>query len=330
MNKSQVEIDRIFLASIDSTKAYVDYNEWTIDPDGEVFQYILSLFAHNYDSVSAKKAVYPSDSFLGTVVPEDPEGMDAFVDVISDEMHELMEEAFGISAGSGLFIYGTVEEQPVIAFFKLNYQSRLACEKNKNGEVIWKKDGRLLPAHTQKEYDYFYIMPYDRKVWMSDMKCIIGDEQIDYMAERILKVGLEKSEKETVKVIEDVVVDTIKECYKENAPKKLFEYRQTMASEAKEKGEIDPVKLPERVFADSPKAKERFIEKSEEMEIPQKPMYVSPKTRRALSKKQKIVTENGIEILVPVEYLKDKDIFEYKQENGMVSIYIHDVNGTLK
>ncbi len=330
MNKSSVEIDRIFLASIDSTKAYVDYNEWTIDLDGEVYQYILQLFAHNFDQTSAKKAVYPSDSFLAAIVPEDAESFDAFVDVISDEMHELMEEAFGISAGSGLFIYGTVEEQPVIAFFKLNFQSRLACEKKSDGEVVWKKDGRLLPAHTQKEYDYFYIMPYDRKVWMSDMKCMIGDRQVDYMAEKILQVELNKSEKETVKVIEDVVIDTIKECYREEAPKKLFEYRKTMAEEAKEKGEINPVKIPQRIFADSEKARERFEERTEELEIPKAPMYVSPKTRRALSKKQKIVTENGIEILVPVEYLEDKDVFEYRQENGMVSIYIHDVNGTLK
>ncbi|MBP3296646.1 MAG: hypothetical protein J6M27_08695, partial [Lachnospiraceae bacterium] len=63
---------------------------------------------------------------------------------------------------------------------------------------------------------------------------------------------------------------------------------------------------------------------------PQKPVYVSPKTTKSLAKKQKIVTESGIEILVPVEYLEDKSVFEYKQENGRVSIHIHDVNGTIK
>jgi hypothetical protein len=150
------------------------------------------------------------------------------------------------------------------------------------------------------------------------------------MAERILKISLKKSEKETVQVIQEAVLDTIKECYKEEAPKKVFEYRQAVANEAKEQGKIDPVRIQETVFADNEKAKERFTEKSEDLAIPQKPVYVSPKTTKSLAKKQKIVTESGIEILVPVEYLEDKSVFEYKQENGRVSIHIHDVNGTIK
>ena len=73
-------------------------------------------------------------------------------------MHELLKEAYGLSAGSGLFVFATVEEQPIIAFFKLNYQSRLTCEKTDDGKVVWRKDVRLLPMHTQKEYDYFYML----------------------------------------------------------------------------------------------------------------------------------------------------------------------------
>jgi len=329
MEKSKIEIDRCFISSIDAAKAFVDYNEWTIDPDGEIYRYILSLFAHNYDSISAKKATYKEDSFLAGIVPEEPEGFDAFVDVVTDEMHELLKEAYGLSAGSGLFVYALVDEQPVIAFFKLNYQSRLTCEK-KDGKVLWRRDGRLLPAHTQKEYDFFFIHPYDRKVWMSDMQCVLGDRSVNYMAERILQIDLKKSEKETVDVIRDVMIDTIRECYPEEAPKKVFEYRKAIAEEAKQSGEVDPVQLPERIFADNETAKERFTERAKEAEIPKKPVAVSPKTTRSLAKKQKIVTENGIEILVPVEYLEDKSVFDFKQENGRVLITIRDANGVVK
>ncbi len=329
MNKSSINIERCFVSSIDAAKQYVDYNEYTIDPDGEVFQYILQLFAYNYDNVGAKKARYDGESFLATVVPEKAEDFDAFVDVITDEMHELLKVAYQLPAGSGLFVYALVEEQPVVAFFKLNYQSRLTCGMD-NGEVVWKKDARLLPSHTQKEYDYFFIHPYDRRVWMSDMYCVIGEERVNYMADRILKVDLNKSEKQTVEDFQEAVMDTIRECYVEEAPKKVFEYRQKVAEEAKESGEIDPVRIREQVFADSPKAQERFASRTEELDLPEKPVYVSPRTCRSLAKKQKIVTESGIEILVPVEFLEDKDKFEYKQEHGRVSIYIHDVNGSVK
>ena len=54
------------------------------------------------------------------------------------------------------------------------------------------------------------------------------------MADRILQLekALSKSEKETVKVIETAALDTIKECYKEEAPKKVFEYRSRVADDA--------------------------------------------------------------------------------------------------
>ena len=329
MNKSAIEIDRVFLSTIDASKAFVEYNEWTIDPDGEIYQYILQLFAHNFSQAAAKKARYAEDSFLAQITPTEAEGFDAFVDVIGDEMHELLKDAYGMQPGSGLFVFATADEQPVIAFFKLNYQSRFACEK-RDGKVVWQKDARLLPAHTQKEYDYFYINVFERRVWMSDMRCVIDGESINYMEERILKVNLDKSEKETVQVFQAAVMDTIKECYEDEAPKKLFEYRKDVAEDAKQKGEINPVRIPQRLFADNEKAARRYEEKTQDLEIKDTPVFVSPQTRRSLTKKQKIVTENGIEILVPIEYLDDKTVFEYKQENGMVNIYIHDVNGTLK
>ena len=50
-----------------------------------------------------------------------------------------------------------------------------------------------------------------------------------------------------------------------------------------------------------------------------------------LNKKQKIVTESGIEIIVPIEFLQNNDVFEYIQdETGKVSIIIKDVGTILK
>jgi len=330
MSKYKIELERCFISSIDATKSFVDYNEYIMDPDGEICQYILQLFTYNFDNISSKKSSFAEDSFLSQIIPPDVNGFDAFVDVVTDEMHDLLGEAYGMSAGSGLFVYATVEEQPIIAFFKLNYQARLSCEKNEEGVVVWKKDSRLLPAHTQKEYDYFFINIYDKKVWMSDTRCIIDGVSTNYMAEKILQLELQKSEKEFVSVFETAVLDTIKECY-DQPPKKVFEYRQAVASEVEERGNLNPVRMEEVLFADNEVAKENFREKVEELELPTKPVEVSQKTQRKLKKKQKIVTENGIEILVPIEYLEDKDVFDYRQdESGTVSIVIRDCNGTLK
>lgn len=331
MNTSKIELQRCFICSIDSAKEYVDYNEYIMDLDGEICQYILLLFGRNFDNTGAKKCFFHDDSFISQILPSKVEDFDAFVDVIADEMHTLIQEAVDLHSGSGLFVWATVEEQPIIAFFKLNYQNRLACEIDDEGNVGWKKKMRLLPSHTQKEYDYFFINILDRKVWMSDMRCHIDNESINYMADRILKLNLEKSEKEAVNEIETAVIDTIKEVYKEEAPKKIFEYRQSVVDAAEDMGNISPKRVEEVVFADNEKAKEVYQEKLETMDIPKKPVEVSNKTKRQLKKKQKIVTESGIEILVPVEFLSDKNIFDYREDpSGKVSIVIKDISGNIK
>lgn len=331
MNSSKVELERCFICSIDSAKEFVDYNEYIMDLDGEICQYIMQLFTRNFDNTGAKKCFFMNDSFIAQILPDNVEGFDAFVDVIADEMHTLVQEAVDLSSGSGLFVWATVEEQPIIAFFKLNYQDRLACEINEDGTVEWKKKMKLLPTHSQKEYDYFFINILDKKVWMTDMRCHIDNESINYMAERILKLDLKKSEKEEVNEIEAAVIDTIKECYKQEAPKKIFEYRQSVVDEVEDMGNISPKRVEEIIFHDNEEAKAVYHEKLETMEIPEKPVMVSNKTKRQLKKKQKIVTESGIEILVPVEFLGDKNIFDYREDpSGNISIVIKDISGNIK
>lgn len=332
MRKSKIEIHRCFIGCIDSAKKYVDYNEYIIDPDSEMWAYMQNFFAYNYDNVSAKKSSFTEDSFLAQILPEDATGFDAFVDVIADELHSLLQEAVDLPNGSGLFMWALVEEQPVIGFFKLNFQNKFGCVVDDDGKVEFKTIYRLLPTHTQKEYDYFFINIYEKKVWMSDTRCHVNGEYMNYMADRILKLELNKSEKEIVQSIENVVMDTIKECYKNEAPNKVFEYRQSVAEEAADYESISPEHVEKTVFADNEAAKEVYRRKLEEIDIPpQKPVEVSKKTQRQLKKKQKIVTENGIEILVPIEYLENREVFEFRQEEtGSVSIVIKDVKGNLK
>lgn len=333
MNSSKVELSKCFLSSIDANKAYVDYNEYLLEPDSEIFQYALQLFAYNYDNVAAKKARFDSESFLAQILPESAEGFEAFVEVVTDEMHNLLGASADLGAGSGLFLWAMVEEQPIIAFFKLNYQTKFTCDMTEDGKVIWKQNGRLLPSHTQKEYDYFFINIFDQKVWMSDSKCYVDGSSVNYMAEKILKLELKKSEKELVTVFESAVMDTIRECYGtfEEAPKKVFEYRQEVVNEAKEMGEISPVRMEEVVFADNDHAKEVYREKVEELQIADKPVEIGKKTERKLKKKQKIVMNCGIELQVPIDCLENDNLFQFKQdEHGNILIRIQDVGRVIQ
>ena len=84
--------------------------------------------------------------------------------------------------------------------------------------------------------------------------------------------------------------------------------------------------LEEAVFKDNEQAAVLYQEVAEQQQIPKIPVYVSKKTERKLGKKQKLVTDSGIELLVPLELLKDESILEYHQnDDGKMSILIKEI-----
>ena len=128
----------------------------------------------------------------------------------------------------------------------------------------------------------------------------------------------------------DVSSIIVKSVYEE-VPQKLMEYRQTVSEIVQEKGTLDVEEFSQVFFADNEKAMEQCMEKAREEKLTERPISISKKMERQLNKKQKIVTESGIEIIVPIEFLQNNDVFEYVQdETGKVSIIIKDVGSVLK
>ena len=130
-----------------------------------------------------------------------------------------------------------------------------------------------------------------------------------------------------MKAIDDSVVETIKHCYEEQAPQKIMEYKTIVADQVKEKGQIIVPELEEARFLRIMSRRRSFIRKwLNSSRIPKIPVYVSKKTERKLGKKQKLVTDSGIELLVPLELLKDESILEYHQnDDGKMSILIKEI-----
>ena len=139
---------------------------------------------------------------------------------------------------------------------------------------------------------------------------------------------MKKSEKKTVEVMREAAVEVIRECYpKEQVAEKLMDYKREVATHAEQTGSLSLPSIEREVFADNPKAEHAYRERMAHEQVQREPIPVSPKTERALTKKAKLVTDNGIELLVPVEYLKNPDYVEYVQdEDGKITILLKDIH----
>ncbi|MGX8715325.1 MAG: hypothetical protein ACSW8A_06195, partial [Lachnospiraceae bacterium] len=135
---AELYIRRCFLCTFDPKQEFAGYNEIIPGSNDETAKYIRKLLLYNRDSMKSKPAVYDDDSPLTKILPSSEEGFEAFVDVIADEVQNLVKEYSFFEAGCGLFVWSLIDEQNVISFFKLDYQSRLMNTVENDGAISWK------------------------------------------------------------------------------------------------------------------------------------------------------------------------------------------------
>lgn len=330
MRTKDILIEEAVFCIFDINLPFVNATQVQLGLDDAEGKYVYSLLTKYFYEVTSRKARIRSNDFMTEVLERGESPFASVVEYVANEIHAILKSNPDVQAGNGIFVKANMDEQEYIVFFKLNYQTKFICSIDEAGLVEWKRNNKILPSATQKVTEYFYLNLSNGFIRVSDCENLVDGHTCNYLADYVLKLAVGKSEKEMVETFENVVQETVKEVYEE-VPKKMMEYRQTVSEIVQEKGNIDVEEFTQVFFADNERAMEKCLEKAQEEKLTEKPITISKKMERALNKKQKIVTESGIEIIVPIEFLQNNDVFEYVQdESGKVSIIIRDVGTILK
>lgn len=330
MNNKDIIIEEAVFCIFDINLPFVNATQVQLGVEDAEGKYVYSLLTKYFYEVTSRKARIRPDDFMTEVLERGETPFASVVEYVANEIHAILKSNPDVQPGNGIFVKANMDEQEYIVFFKLNYQTKFICSIDEEGLVQWKRNTKILPSAGQKITEYFYLNLSNGYIRVSDCDNFVNGRGCNYLAEHVLKLNVGKSEKELVETFENVVQETVKEKY-EDVPQKMLEYRQTVSEIVQEKGNIDVEEFGRTFFADNEEAMEQCMEKAREEEITRHPINISKKMEKQLNKKQKIVTESGIEIIVPIEYLKNNDIFEYLQdETGRVSIIIRDVGSVLK
>lgn len=330
MRASDILVKKSVYCIFDINLPYVNLTEISLGMEDEQGKFAYQLMTKYFDDITARKAPYTDDSFLGEQLAKGEDPFNSFVTYASDEIHHMMVNNPEIQQGSGIFIWAVMGEEEYIMFFKLNYQAGFICQLEEDGLVSWKRNTKIIPAASKKLTEYLYINLSNQTVRVSDYECYVDSEKVNYLASLICKLEPKKSEKETVEAITDAIAATIEEKYEGRVPEKMLQCKKAIAEIVQEKGSLAPDDIRETIFADNEEAADRYSEKLVEERLPKGTLPISSKMEKRLQRKQKIVTDSGIEILVPLEFLEDPSIFEYVQdETGKVCIMIKDIGRIL-
>lgn len=327
MKAGDIELYKTYLCTIDPVLPSPKYNEVKLDPEDALYGYTAKLCAAALSDTAARTASYGGDDYLAEVAPKEPEGLEAMVSTLSEVLYALVRDNATIRPGCAIFTFFLAQERPHVAMFKLPYTEMFQCRLSPEGEVSWILNSKVMPKASLRGCEYFTADVVNGVARVADVEAYIDECKVNYLAETVLQLRAKASEKKTVEVMSEAAVEVIRECYpKEQVPEKIMEYKTEVANHAEATGCVSVPVVEQTVFSDSETAGERFLERMEVAKIPTEPITVSPKTERALTRKQKIVTDNGIELLVPVNYLRNPDYVEYVQaEDGTITILLKDI-----
>ena len=97
-----------------------------------------------------------------------------------------------------------------------------------------------------------------------------------------------------------------------------------------EKGEIDLKTFASEAFPAQEEAKEIFFSTLEKKGVDEPKISMTEKTIQRSFDKQKIKTDEGIEIKIPMEFFNNPHKMEFVTEaNGKISIVLKDINKIL-
>lgn len=320
-------IKKISVNVFDREITGIQNNDYEIE-NYEIQKYIENHISKIIKDTSSKEGTIGSESWMYKhFTDENSFNFKQFSSEFFEKYISIFSEVEKIEPACGILCEVDYNEKQMLIFLKLDYQIEPMTYLNKDGSVDIIFNNKILPGKLKNIKEYFVVDGFSKTVKVSDTKIYMRGKNTNVLSDEVLSVSLGKSEKESLSGLEKVIMETIQTCYNANATEKILEFKKTIAEEVEQTGKIEILDFKDTLFADSEEAQMIFENALEESKIENMTVNVSTSTERKLRKKQRIITNNGIELLIPVDLLHDSSVLEYAQaEDGKISIIIKDID----
>lgn len=181
----------------------------------------------------------------------------------------------------------------------------------------------VLPSASRKISGFAIVNMMNNDVsYVDEIKWTLGEVKV--MKDLILECSAERSTKEILSEVEEVVREVAETC-DENPTILLSKYKNYVNTEMEEKETLKTEDLAVHVFSDSDKLQDAFISTSLEHDLPPVVEVPSASLKRSM-KNQKIRTDTGIEVSFPTEYFENPEMIEFiNHPDGTISIEIKNI-----
>ena len=248
---------------------------------------------------------------------------------ISSTIFRIMASNPTICAADLLCCIFDYDDERYYGLLKFNYKPSYIHQLKVDGsekESFILKQKTTIASETQKLNEFAFIHMDDLSVLIKEKRVEVDGAKGYYLSSMVLGVKTSMSLKSKVNIIEKSALQVIKDFYGED-PLRISQAKTELKDCIDENGNIDIDRITKNVFHGNLAAQKSYREAVLKKGITESSFKVNPEIEKKASKKQKIMTDSGIEISLPVNYTENKRKLEFMPNaDGTVSILIKCVN----
>lgn len=325
-----ISISRAILHILDTSVGVPVLSENLMTLGEDLREYTEKHILRCFNDTDLKKTKFVNeDGFFFKLIKEYSKNNEfkKFTKEVSEFFYKLISENPDIKTCDLLFVQANVFNKDYMIIMKLNYKKGyIHHSKEEEGiKNIIIEQPCSLPSFTQKIDECIIIDINSLEVFVKEKKCQVYNEPCYYISRHILGCKEEKSDKEKVKIITDTTNKIIKEYYDDDIFMKT-KAKNIIRENVEESLNIDLTQISDEVFKDED-IKKTYSEEIKMKGIKEPNIKVNFNYANKIKTKQKIVTNEGIEINIPYEMLSDKEKVEFiTNVNGTISIILKNID----
>ncbi|WP_326910222.1 nucleoid-associated protein [Sedimentibacter sp. MB31-C6] len=328
-----VSISRAILHILDTSLGVPVLSENLMSLGEDMREYIEKHILKCYNDADLKKTKFINeDGFFYKNIKEyiDKFEFKKFTKEISEFFYKLISENPDIKTCDLLFVQANVYNKDYMIIMKLNYKKGYIhyTKEEEGAKNIIIEQPCSLPSATQKIDEVIFVDLNNFEVFVKEKKCQVYNEPCYYISKYLLGCKEEKSDKEKVKIITDTTDKIIKEYYDDDMIMKS-QVKNIIRENVEESLNINLDQISEQVFKDQ-NIKKTYNEEIRTKGIKEPEVKVNFNYANKIKTKQKIITDEGIEINIPYEMISDTDKVEFiTNTNGTISIVLKNIDSII-
>lgn len=327
-----INIEKMILHVLDNSVGIPVFSEKEHPFNGDIIEFISTHIEKAFSDIDIRKATFSTGEnpvkSLSIAIQEDRDNFIEKTIEFAQLLYSIMAENTTIPPCDLICSIFTREGIKYLGFFIFNYKSSYIhyvdeSQGNRVNTVI--KQRTTLPNENQKIDEFIIINLEDLSILLKEKKYEINGEKDYYISRYILNLEPILSDKEKIDIVNKVTKKVIKEYY-DNDIEKLAEMKNAIVESIEDTSAIDIEHVKSKVFKNNIELHNKYDEEIAKRGLTEKVIPVSENLEKKVQKTQKLITDNGIEIKIPVSYLTESNNVEFiNNPDGTISILLKNI-----